>query len=109
MLLKIENLTAGYEKDKPVLNNFSLEIGNNESIGVVGQNAGKIAERHATVGHGFLHDFAGVVPLQIEHFLFHPVIGHGAQIPAAIVAHGRCTDPVTPAVTGDQQAPGAIT
>lgn len=51
MLLKIENLTAGYEKDKPVLNNFSLEIGNNESIGVVGQNGcGKSTLAKAIMG-----------------------------------------------------------
>jgi ABC-type branched-subunit amino acid transport system ATPase component len=37
-LLYIENLSAGYEKDKFILQNFSLKLNEGDRVGIVGQN-----------------------------------------------------------------------
>ena len=37
-LLHIEHLSAGYEQDKPILNDFNLQLHAGDSVGIVGQN-----------------------------------------------------------------------
>ena len=41
-LLVLKDLNVWYTKDKPVLEHFSVELGNNEAVGLIGLNgAGK--------------------------------------------------------------------
>ncbi len=37
-MLKINNLSAGYQKEKMILNNFNLELNAGERVGIIGQN-----------------------------------------------------------------------
>jgi ABC-type branched-subunit amino acid transport system ATPase component len=50
-LLEIKNLSAGYIADKPVLNDFSLQLHAGERIGIIGQNGcGKSTLAKAIMG-----------------------------------------------------------
>ncbi len=50
-ILEIQNLSAGYEKDKPILINFSLCLKPGERVGIIGQNGcGKSTLAKALMG-----------------------------------------------------------
>lgn len=67
-LLKIEHLTGGYSKPKPVLHDISLEVQEGEVVGLIGLNG---AGKSTTIKHvlGMLEPMSGSIRIKGQSFV----------------------------------------